>query len=204
MRKTIIFILGVIILQLNFSCKTQYSVTELNKNFTAEQIADLNKITEFFKSEMCLQMDSDFKTCYERTPHEYLEATGNGFWANINFEKQKKLYEQISESTFKEIWMFCKSKEYPNEKEYKSICANANGKYQKFLTDLGKTNPRIAKYAKRIWDSGDFYSMDIHYSHILMDKKLFDLNDPNIQLTLAIHYLSLNDTEKRKEKWIEE
>jgi len=72
------------------------------------------------------------------------------------------------------------------------------------LTDLGKTNPRIAKYAKRIWDSGDFYSMDIHYSNILMNKKLFDLNDPNIQLTLAIHYLSLNDTEKRKEKWTAE
>ncbi len=204
MRKAIILIFGVIILQLTFSCKSQYSATELNKNFTAEQIADLNKITEFFKSEMCLNMDSDFKTCYERTPHEYLEATGNGFWNNIDFEKQKKLYDQISQSTFDEIWMFCKSIEYETKKETKSICANAFGKYYNFLSDVGKNNPYIAKYAEKINASGDFYGIDIEYWNVLNDKKQFDLNDPNIQLILAIQYLSLNDQEKRKEKWTEE
>lgn len=204
MRKTIIFIFGFIILHLNFSCKSQYSATELNKNFTAEQIADLNKITQFFKTEMCLHMDSDFKTCYERTPHEYLEATGNGFWTNIDFEKQKELYGQISKSTFDEIWMFCKSTEYKSGKETKSLCANAIGKYYEYLVDLGKQNPRIAKYAERINASGDYSGLDIQYWNILKDKKHFDLNNPNIQLILAIHYLSLNDQEKRNEKWITE
>lgn len=112
MTKALILIFGIIILQLNFSCKTKYYATELNDNFTTEQISDLNKISAFFMNQMCLNMDSDFKNCYERIPHEYLEATGNGFWTNIDFEKQKELYGQISKSTFKEIWMFCKSTEY--------------------------------------------------------------------------------------------
>ena len=148
-------------------------------------------------------MDSDFKTCYERTPHEYLEATGNGFWTNIDFEKQKELYEQISKSTFDEIWMFCESTYYPSETKAKSLCANATGKYQKFLADLGKTNPRIAKYADRVQASGDFNGLDIHYWEVLKNKKYFDLNDPNIQLILAIHYLSMSDNSARNADLIE-
>ena len=204
MRKAIILIFGIIILQLNFSCKTQYYATELNDNFTTEQISDLNKISDFFKNQICLNMDSDFKNCYERIPHEYLEATGSGFWTNIDFEKQKELYGQISKSTFNEIWMFCKSTEYKTGKEIKSLCTNSTGKYYKYLSDLGNKNPRIAKYAERINASGDYNGLDIQYWNVLNDKKHFDLNNPNIQLILAIHYLSLNDQEKRNEKWIAE
>ena len=201
MRKTIIFIFGVIILQLNFSCKSQYSVTELNKNFTSEQISDLKKITEFFKNQMCLNMDSDYETCYERIPHEYLEATGNGFWSNIDFEKQKELYKQISISTFDEIWMFCKSTEYKTGKKTKSLCPNIFGKYHNYLSDIGKQNQKIAEYTKWVNASGDFSPIQILYPEISKNKKYFNLNDPNIQLILAIHYLSLNDQSKRTENW---
>ncbi|MEP5338330.1 MAG: hypothetical protein ABJL44_09935 [Algibacter sp.] len=184
MRKTIILIFGVIILQLNFSCKSQYSVTELDNNFTTEQISDLNKITSFFKNQVCLNTNADFKKCYRQIPHEYLEATGSGFWDSITFEKQQELYREISESTFNEIWCLCRA-------ELKNICAITKGKYQKYLTELGKTNPVIAKYAKNILASGIFdFGKVIHYSNVINDKKHFDLNDPNIQLILAIHYLS--------------
>ena len=202
MRKTILLIFGVIILQLNFSCKSQYSETELKDNFSTEQISDLNEISIFFKNQMCLNMDSDFRTCYERIPHEYLEATGSGFWTNINFEKQQELYEQISKSTFSEIWTFCKSTEYKTGFETKNICPVVNGKYQKYLTEIGETNPSIAEYAKHIRNSGDFSVKGIRYWKVLNKKKYYDLKDPNIQLILAIHYLSLNDQERRNEKWI--
>ncbi|WP_379944077.1 hypothetical protein [Mariniflexile aquimaris] len=179
-------------------------MSELNNNFTTEQISDLKKITDFFKNQMCLNTNSDFKKCYKQIPHEYLEATGNGFWANINFEKQKELYDQISESTFNEIWLFCKSTEYKTGLETKSLCPNLVGKYQKYLSDIGNSNPRIAKYVEKINMSGDFYPMSIKSWYILNDKKNFDLEDPNIQLILIIHYLSLNDQEKRNEKWMVE
>jgi len=202
MKKTKLLILGILILQLNFSCKTQYSTNELNENFTPEQIADLKKITDFFQEQMCLKMESDFKTCYEWTPHEYLEASGNGFWSIINFEEQKKLYEQISKSTFDEIWDFCETSYFnPNEIKVQEICAVYNGKYQKFLADLGNSNPRIAEYLKRIQASGDYSSMDIqHWDVLKINKKYFDLNDPNIQLILAIHYLSMNDQGSRNKE----
>jgi hypothetical protein len=199
MKKALILIFGIITLQVNLSCKTQYSATELNNNFTTEQKADLKKITNFFKNQMCLNMDSDFKTCYEQIPHEYLEATGNQFWTNINFKKQKKLYEQISKSTFDEIWILCKSTEYETGKEKHSLCPNLTGKYYNYLSDYGKQNPAISEYAKKINASGDFFIMDIRYWNVLNVKKHFDLSNPNIQLILAIHYLSLNDQEKRNE-----
>lgn len=203
MSKTLLPIFTVLILQVFNSCKTQYSTTDLNANFTDEQIADLNRITDFFKREICLNMDADFKTCYERIPHEYLEATGSGFWTNINFDEQKELYNQISKSTFKEIWMFCESTYYPSKIKAKNICAVGTGKYQKFLADLGKANPKIAIYAERIQASGDFSTLDIQYWDVLNDKRSFDLNDPNIQLILAIHYLSMNDQAARNAHLIE-
>ncbi|MBZ9652833.1 hypothetical protein [Psychroflexus montanilacus] len=142
-------------------------------------------------------MDSDFKTCYEWTPHDYLMATGNAFWKNIDFEEQKKLYGKISNSTFDAIWRFCETTYYPSELKGDEICSVAMGRYQQYLNDLGKSNPRIAKYAERIRASGDFYAIDIQFSEVLNDKKSFDLDDPNIQLILSIHYLSLNDQAKR-------
>lgn len=175
------------------SCKSQYSTTALSNNFSKEQIKDLNKITEFFKNQMCITMDSDFKKCYRKIPHEYLQATGNGFWTNIDFDQQKELYNQISKSTFDEIWMFSEATFYPSGTKAKSLSAVSTGKYQNFLEDFGRENPRIAKYAERIEASGDFGGFDFNYREILKDKKSFDLKDPNIQLILAIHYLSLND-----------
>lgn len=201
MRKRIMLLFGIVMILFNFSCKSQYSTTELKNNFTDEQIADLNKIVEFFKNQMCLNMDAAFSTCYERIPHEYLEATGRGFWTNINFEKQQELYREISKSTFDEIWSFCKAIYPETGKELKSICAVPEGQYQKYLTAIGKTNPRIAEYAKYIRNSGDFNSSYIRYWNVLNERKNYNLNDPNIQLIFAIHYLSINDQEKRKEKW---
>jgi hypothetical protein len=177
------------------SCKSQYSTTALRNNFTPEQISDLNKITKFFKTEPCGNVD--FEKCYKLTNHDSLQAVGEGFWTRIDFEKQKQLYEQISQSTFKEVWMYCESTYYPSETKAQDICAVAMGKYQKYLDDLGKSNPRIAEYAIRIQASGDFNGFDIQYHEILKPDSHFDLNDPNIQLILAIHYLSINDQEKR-------
>ena len=200
MRKPIFIILILFSCQAFFSCDEDYSETELRANFSAEQISDLTKIRDFFITQVC---ESDFQSCYEETKHEYLESEGNGIWTNIDFDLQKELYKQISKSTFDEIWMFCESTYYPSKTKVKSICANAIGKYQKYLSDLGKQNPIIAKFAERIQASGDFNGLDIQYWEVLKDKKSFDLKDPNIQLILAIHYLSLNDNITRNADLIE-
>ncbi len=200
MKKTVRILFYLLIFQSFVSCESKYSESELKANFSTEQQSDLNEIRQFFLNQVC---ESDFKLCYEQTNHDSLQASGIGFWTKIDFKEQQKLYERISKSTFNEIWMICKSVNYKTKEEKKSICANAIGKYQNYLSDLGKNNPRIAKYAERIEASGDFGGLDISYWNVLTDKKHFDLNDPNIQLILAIHYLSMNDQQKRDENWNE-
>lgn len=196
-RKTTILLSVLLILQLNLSCKTQEATIALKNNFTTEQIVDLNRIIDFFKSEICVYQKDDFKTCFLQIPFKFTETSNNSFWTTTNFEEQKRLYEQISESTFDEIWGFCKSTYFPSQTTAMDICAITNGKYQKYLSDLAKTNPRVAEYLRRIEASGDFNNFDIQYEQILDDKKYFDLKDKNIQLIIAIHYLSMNDQFKR-------
>ena len=182
------------------SCEKSYSDSELKANFTTEQIADLKEIREFFKKEIC---NSNFKTCFKKTNHDSLQAKGVGIWKKIDFNEQKKLYKSISESTFNEIWMFCETTYFPSKIKAKSLCAVATGKYQKYLADIGKTNPNIAKYAEKIEASGNFSGLNLQYHEILNNKSSFDLNDPNIQLILAIHYLALNDQVKRNADLVE-
>ena len=200
MRKTIFIILILCASQVFISCNKKYSESELKANFTSEQISDLTEIREFFIKQVC---ESDFKSCYEQTKHDSLQASGSGIWTKIDFNEQKNLYKRISESTFNEIWMFCESTYYPSKTKANDICAVATGKYQKYLAELGETNSRIAKYAERIEASGDFSGMDFQYHEILNHKSSLDLNDPNIQLILAIHYLSMNDQVKRNADLIE-
>ena len=195
MKKTFLLILSFSIFPILNSCGTKYSTAEMESNFTETEIEDLKQITDFFIKSVCVT--SDFENCYKNVNHDSLMMQGTGIWKKINFEEQKNLYEQISKTTFDKIWMYCDSTYYPSETKSKDICAVALGKYQNYLAELGKTNPRIAKYAERIQASGAFNGFDIQYQEILKLNSNFDLNDPNIKLILAIHYLSLNDEVNR-------
>lgn len=199
MNKLILFFF----LFLTFSCKAQYSVKELETTFTPKEIRDLELITEFFRDAMCLGMDADFKKCYEFVPHEYLEASGEPFWTRINYEDQKKLYEKISKSTFDDIWTIRTGRNYELDIDFYSLSTNLDGKYFKYLNELGKSNLRIKIYAARLLASGDYHSGDFRYVNILNDSKYLDLNDPNIHLILSIHYLSLSDHHNRSKIPIE-
>jgi len=161
MRKTIILIFGFMILQMNFSCKYEHSTTELRNNFTTEQISDLYKIIDFFKSQICKNNNSDFKTCYSEILPDLLEYGWQPILDNVDFEKQKELYSSISQSTFNEIWDFGKATYPATGLELKSVGSKYNGKYQKFLTELGKNNNEIKDYADRLIGAGDFESMGL-------------------------------------------
>ena len=202
MKKTLLLILAFSIFPLLNSCGIKYSTTELESNFTDKEIDDLRNITDFFIQSVC--GNKDFENCYKKTNHDSLMMQGTGFWEKIDFAEQKKLYEKISKTTFDKIWMYCESTYYPSKTKSQVICAVALGKYQNYLADLGKVNPRIAKYADRIQASGAFSGFDIQYQEILKPNSDFDLNDPNIQLILAIHYLTLNDEMKRNAHLMEQ
>jgi hypothetical protein len=201
MRKTIILIFGVMILQLNFSCKSEHSTTELKNNFTPEQITDLYKIIDFFKSQICENNNSDFKTCFSKILPDLLEYGWQPILDNVDFEKQKELYNSISKSTFEEIWVFGKATYPETGLEFKSVGSKYNGKYQKYLSELGKNNNEIKDYADRLIVAGDFESMGLLQQRIYQKPTEFDLDNPDVQLLIAIHYLTQNDQQKRKDKW---
>lgn len=195
-EKILLIVMIFSIFQLNTSCKTQYSTKELRNNFSSQQINDLEKIVEFYKKQICLNESLNFKVCYKKLPHEYMEAVGSPVWSNINFERQKELYGQISQSTFDEIWDLTYAT-YTDGSVLKAISSKYNGGYQKYLKDLGKRNDAIKEYAKEVIAAGDYAPAYLHYSNIIKLKRYFDLNDPNVQLIMAIHFLSLNDDLKR-------
>ena len=201
MRKTIILIFGFMILQMNFSCKSEHSTTELKNNFTTEQISELYKIIDFFKSQICENINSDFKTCFSKILPDLLEYGWQPILDNVDFEKQKELYSSISQSTFDEIWGFGKLTYRETGLELKSVGSKYNGKYQKFLTELGKNSNEIKDYADRLIGAGDFESMGLLQQRIFKNPTEFDLDNPNVQLLIAVHYLSQNDQQKRTDKW---
>ena len=189
------------ILQLNFSCKSEHSTTELKNNFTPEQITDLYKIIDFFKSQICENNNSDFKTCFSKILPDLLEYGWQPILDNVDFEKQKELYNSISKSTFEEIWVFGKATYPETGLEFKSVGSKYNGKYQKYLSELGKNNNEIKDYADRLIVAGDFESMGLLQQRIYQKPTEFDLDNPDVQLLIAIHYLTQNDQQKRKDKW---
>lgn len=186
---------------MNFSCSTEFSTPELQNNFSKEQIDELQKITEFFKNQICKNEKSDFKSCFSKILPDLLEYGYLPIFDNINFDKQKELYKSISNSTFEEIWTFGKATYPDTGKELKSMGSTYNGKYQKFIIELGKNNTEIKKYAELLVGGGDFEPMGLLEQWIYLNPADFDLDNPNIQLLIAVHYLSHNDQNKRTDKW---
>lgn len=201
MKKPIKRTITSLILLLSFACSAQFSTTELENNFSKEQIEDLSKITGFFKDQICENKNSDFKTCFSNMLPELIEYGWRSILEKVDFEKQKELYNSISQSTFEEIWEFGKATYPDTGLELKSMGSKYNGKYQKYLTELGKNNTEIKKYAERLIATGDVESMGLLQQNIYKNPTELDLDNPNVQLLIAIHYLTQNDQQKRTEKW---
>ncbi len=177
------------------ACKANYHKANLYGDFTPSELKDLNKIVKFFKDETC--GTADFEKCFRQINYDSLISKGMTLSSKIDFEKQKKLYRDISSSTFDAIWMFCESFYHPTQTKAEDLCLSTNRKYLNYLKAYGRDNPKIADYSKRLEGSGDFNHFDFDYREILAEKEYFDLADFNMQLVLAIHYLSLNDQSKR-------
>ncbi len=201
MKKSLLYILGFGIFLLNLSCATKFSTSELRNNFSKEEIKDLQKITDFFKSQICKNKNSNFKTCFTEILPELIDNGWKPILIKVDFEKQKELYALISKSTFDEIWVFGKARYPETGLELKSIGSKYNGRYQKYIAEIGLNNKEIKDYADRLTSAGDFESMGLLQSRIYLNPTDFNLDNPNIQLIISIHYLSQNDNEKRVDKW---
>ena len=180
------------------------SDTLIKKSFNESEIKDLQKIFDFFNNEICSSNYEKLNECYlnycSKRKKQIEQNVELEFSMNINFEEQQKLYSKIQTNTFKEIWSFQKSIPVRDRKDtLKYLSFNDNGKFVKFLKQYGNENKRIKNYYDSFLKYRDISpSM---FAGVLMEFKDYDIDDIRTKLIFAIHYLTFNDQNLRKEKY---
>jgi hypothetical protein len=174
----------------------------IKKTFNKSEIKDLQKIFDFFNSEICDSNYEKLNECYLNYClgiKSQIEKNG-AFNTNLSFEKQKNLYNKIHNKTFREIWNFQKSLPINKRKDtLKYLGLNYEGKYRKFLNEYGKENKEIENYAERFNVTADLSPSMI--AELSFNYESFNIYEMKTKLIIAIHYLTLNDQNWRNEKY---
>lgn len=168
--------------------------------FTNNEIRDLKIIMDFFTEQIS---DSEYKNngeCYQRFFERMKNNSDSGiFEIKIPFENQTQMYEKISDTTFKNIWVLNKSWKRDSPHTLKHIGIKYDCKYVDFLELLGKEYEVVSNYYKGFMSCGDICPTMV--ADVLINYDQYDIQDERIRLLIAIHYLTLNDQYKRKEKY---
>ena len=176
------------------ACKPEFKTPELERNFTSAEISDLEKLVDFFKTNLCENNTSNFNKCFEEFAPKWIENGLDFSTDKITFAELENIYSEINQNTFDEIWDFCMTYQIrPTEREYLDVCSKKDGKYQKFLKNFGKSNKLVEKYYNQIIAAGDFNESGGIISQIWNERKEIDLDNPNYQVLISIHILTMND-----------
>lgn len=175
----------------------------IKETFNATEIDDLLKIQSFFDKSIGLTDTKNQK--------EIIKAYTDFFQLNseiekvadldlpINFNDQKKLYNQLDKKTFEDIWSIGWSTKMNSNDTLKNVELNRHGKYVEFLKTLGKQDSIIDKYHNSLEVAGDISPAIV--ADLVKNHDNYNIKDPKIRLMIAIHYLTLNDKFERKEKY---
>ncbi|WP_430965316.1 hypothetical protein [Spongiimicrobium sp. 2-473A-2-J] len=181
----------------------QNSELNLNNYFSETEIADLNRMTDFFQSELCGKTDRiEFGECLMVSFPENRELFQYCVSGQISYRKQKKLYKTLNNSTFKKIWALCPSTILITEPEYEyqSICFSGDTQFLAFIKALGEQNEYLKYYGQKLERIGGFDSGTFLSESIIGQSEKWNLDNRNVQIFLAIHYLTHNDLENRDKK----
>ncbi len=199
MNKVIFIILFVC----NTSIRGQKLKVDMSNFFTEQEILDLNKLTDFFQDELCDKSNgTDFKRCFLKSIPLGNELYFESLSEQISYRKQKRIFKSISDSTFNKIWNLCPTTILISIPEYEflSICFSGNNKLMEFLNAIGEQNEYVKYYAERLDNIGEFDHSYLLTENIKTKPEEWDLEDRNIQVFLAIHFLTQNDIENRNKK----
>lgn len=185
------------------TCLGQVSRVDLKTYFSKSEIKDLNLITDFFQTELCGTSDgTKFGNCITSALPKLNDWEYKYLGEKISWRKQKKLYSKISDSTFNKIWAICNSTFLVSKPEYehKMICFSGNEIIIDFIRALGKSNRFLEHYAEKLDIVGGFNNINDISLSLAEQPQEWDLKDRNVQIFLAIHYLTQNDMLKRDKK----
>jgi hypothetical protein len=174
------------------------------QTFSQNEIQYLQLLFDFFNENICPAYETakltDCYTEFFKRMEEWAET--DEIRLEIPFEKQEKIYENISEETFQEIWGFGKrwnSREVPQD-YYRMVHYSPTGKYFEFLKKVGKNDQVIRNYYEIVDVTGDITPSLI--AGLLLNYNHYNIQDIRVKFIIAIHYLTLNDQFERKEKLI--
>ncbi len=185
-------------------CTGQESKVDLNEYFSDTEVKDLNTMADFVQRELCGSVDeTKFGNCFKFSLPDLADWKQSYVQDKISWRRQKRLYSEISDSTFDKIWGLCKTWRTIEPKyEYKSICFSQNENFIRFLKKMGESNPYLEGYAEKLENVGSFDSGNFLVWNIIEYPQNWDLEDRNVQIVLAIHFLTQNDKQKRDKKAI--
>lgn len=168
-------------------CKSYKSTQELDSIFISTELKDLETIRTFFIKDIMDLNDHNFQYKFR---HEMQRLESSGF-ASLKSKKIEKLLQSIPESMFNDIWQTktqSTSRRYKVGYEY--LAPKEEGRYLQFVAKNTDHNPRIKEYYNKILTSGEFNHFPI-IGYLNDDSLDFDLNNTNVQIVLAIHYISI-------------
>lgn len=174
----------------------------IRKTFSEAEIQDLQLLFDFFNRSICSH-DSypNLTECYQsffKQVEETLER--NDLQLPIPYDFQKKVYAQISDSTFYQIWTVEGREvfsDFPLD-TFRLASINPKGKFVKFLKRAGKKDKELKRYYETFRAAGDLTPSMI--AGLLVNHDLYTIADLQVKFVVAIHYLTLNDRFNRREK----
>lgn len=171
----------------------------ISESFTKTETRDLQLLVDFFNQTIC-DSNSKLMDCYLAFFNKVKQAADSGsIYLHIPFEQQQNIYETFEDSTFHQIWAFGNSLTHKNLRDtLKEIHYKWDGKFMNFLKIAGKKDKFIKEYHESVETFGGISPSLI--AGIIMNHDKMNFEDPKVELVIAIHYLTLNDQYKRREK----
>ncbi|MEL6539037.1 MAG: hypothetical protein AAFQ98_26710 [Bacteroidota bacterium] len=158
---------------------------DVKEHFTPNQIADLEKIIEFFKVNGC--QGAFTKQSLEDYTYQQFDK-----W---EYSEQQLLYQELTSGVSGYFWLLGWQRLAGDSLAYQFY--TPDGPYKDFIASLAKEKEELKPYVQNLIAFGDLDSQ-IHqmYFPALLD---WDFSDPRIQLVIALHELSAEDQRSRKE-----
>lgn len=212
MKKVLIILISCLFL---FGCKssnTLYGVLD-KSDFTETEKMDIVKLVDFFESQIQVEGKTR-RESYEMLLIDFDTSYSYALSKKIEIEKQRKLFENINESTYNEVWYESKGTAYKSYEgkdfrepiSFKSLSANAQGKYAKYLQKIGRKNKVVKKYVEKLQASGDF-PIGFSFWWILTnldENQVENFEKSYWRIIISIHLSSINESENRYQELSDE
>lgn len=180
-------------------CQNQIANDRIfRRTFSKTELEDLQLLFDFFNQTIC-DSNEVLEDCYQAYFIRLNEAAEEGvMYLHIPFEEQQEVYKKLSDSTFREIWVFGEAwfQETPDH-ILRTIYFNANGDFMRFL----KKASRKDAFINVCYESAKLTGMPgaTVVAEIYRNNNMFDIEDVKVKFVIAVMNLTLNDQYKRKE-----